>query len=353
MTLFVNVTDILPPVITLVSPLNGSYTSGMQINFTTNEYAYCNATFSTGYNISIIHQPGHRYLAFVTSLQDGIYNLTIDCVDTVNLSSSLAVYNITLDTIPPILNISYPTSNLIIQGHSFMMDYTLTEINTDKVWYTMNHNPGNQYMTPGDTEGETNEETLSLSFPGKQSLSLYANDSAGNIASINRTFFTNHSFNGSAWASARNHSLLNTTSVVLYNSTNDISQNETVSQMFTLFMDFSSLEVYVYNFSGLTTSWNSSFSAHDNNSVFVQNVNTVLGADPINYVTFSNFSRFISNTSDYYGRIELPGNITSYNNIVYYCSQDDLSDCARVQSCTGGYNKTSSIACYTSLTDSL
>jgi len=112
--------------------------------------------------------------------------------------------------------------------------------------------------------------------------------------------------------------------------------------------------VDIYNFTASESVWNFFFSAEDNSTTFETEVNNALGTMPIDYISFKDFTFFIEDSDDYYAKIKLPYNISHYNNILYYCGEDDLSDCYIITACASpDYTEATSAACFNSTTENV
>jgi hypothetical protein len=130
---------------------------------------------------STITSTSPNYINF-SGLTDGLYYYNATANDTFGNDNSLTTRNITIDFTSPTLNIAYP-QNTIYTVDVTDLNYTFTETNPDKCWYSLN-------------EGATNSSTQTCgtnwtgltSTEGSNTWTVYANDTAGNENSTSITF---------------------------------------------------------------------------------------------------------------------------------------------------------------------
>lgn len=147
--------------------LNSGWVVLNNVNYTatcvgTSPY-YCNKTFS--------------------GLANGIYNYTAWVNDKVNNQNSTEARRITIDTISPSLNITYPLNTTYAINVS-ALNYTIVEVNPVSCWYSNNSGVWNSSIVTAGTNF-----TSVTSIEGSNTWTVYCNDSAGNINSTSRTFF--------------------------------------------------------------------------------------------------------------------------------------------------------------------
>ncbi len=345
-TLWVNVQDSLPPQVNITNPLNNTpYSSNPIVNVTTSESASCNYTINTGTNSTLASS--NRVHTATLSLPDGIYNVTVLCEDTAGFVGRAEAVNFSIDTTSPVVYITYPTSNLRINSKSIQVNYTINETNLDSAWYILNHNITKIPLTPTDKTGGNNSQIINFGRAGKQVLKLYANDSAGRTTSEQVTFFINRTLNITNWIIDFTNIEHNITTIEVFNSTDsELSQNISLDQDVSLEINLTNTTMKVYNLSPSNVNWDYFFQVSDNSSYFESQITSRYGTEAVDYVYVTNFSLFLNDTTDYYGRIILPKNKTnSYGNI-YYCSRDDLTDCGIIGVCSGDYTEPDTTACY-------
>ncbi len=91
--------------------------------------------------------------------------------------------NVTLDTTPPVINITSPQNSENYTNQITEINYTATDDNLESCWYSLN-----QGVTNTTTACNTIITGIS-SFNGENTWTVYANDTAGNQASESVTFF--------------------------------------------------------------------------------------------------------------------------------------------------------------------
>ena len=276
------------------------------------------------------------------------YNLDIMCTDLYNNTANSYVYNLGIDTIEPELWINYPNETVTVTNRKIELNYSLNESNLNYTWYTNDYNISHNLLSYDNTQG-INLENITFDYPGKHLLSIFVNDTFGNTATDTVTLYVNDYLNTTQWKTNFMLYQSNITGLNILNDSDEVYNiNITMNQNLTLEINMTNITAYVYNFSALETMWEFFFGIEDNSSYVVSQINTLYGKQPIDYLHVKNFSKFFSNESAYYGKVALPSNISGYD-LIYYCSEDDLSDCVQVSVCTYNYTKLNTSACY--LTD--
>jgi hypothetical protein len=191
-----------------------------------------------------------------TNLPDGRYYINATVSDLAGNRNNTATRNITLDTIFPRINITYP-QNTTYPSIITSMNHTLIETNQQTCWFY--NGTANNTITCGQ-----NITTNLSSSQGSNTWIVYANDSAGNINSTSVTFvvdtiapsinFTSPTETSGLTNSTRNYVLVNVTSedtnlrnitIRLYNSSRTII-NSTNSTTSPLYANFSNLADGIY-----------------------------------------------------------------------------------------------------------
>jgi len=166
------------PSITINSPENKTYnTNSIDFNVIINDTGSCNLSLDFGAtNINMNTLDGLNFTYTNSSMIDGNYNATFFCNDSLNETNSANVSFI-VDTIAPAINIISP-QNITYNTTNISLNYTITDLNLDKVWYSYN---GTIIIISGNT-------TFTALNNQQSTLTLYANDTAGNTNSTNITF---------------------------------------------------------------------------------------------------------------------------------------------------------------------
>lgn len=283
-------------------------------------------------------------LTSANTTNDEIWNCSIRAYDGYgysNYSSSSRLVDKNL----PYINLNYPNISSILTTQRIEINYTLNESNINHTWYVHDYNDTKINLTYTEEEG-FNLFNISFNYPGKHTISIYVNDTFGNIASDSLTFYINDLINVSKWIFNYNDSQSNVSSVIISNRTNPIiTGNTTVKQNLTLEINLSDIKIFIYNISAEKTRWEYFFDIYSNNSYFESQINTNYGTEAVDYVYIKNFSKFYDNTSEYFSKIVLPMNMSHYSS-VYYCPGDDLTSCTKLSSCGTNYSDTNLTACY-------
>jgi PGF-pre-PGF domain-containing protein len=191
-----------------------------------------------------------------------------------------------------------------------------------------------------------NSDLFNFTRSGKKILVLNANDTAGNVISKNITFYINRTLNISKWLIDFNDSASQVDSIGAFNSSdNNISQNITADETVSLEINLTNTTVNIYNFTTLNAVWDYLFPVKDSSSYFESQINSIYGTSPVDYVYMANFTNFLNMTNDYYGKVKLPRNISYYDHI-YFCTNEDLTGCQIISTCSGNYGESATSACY-------
>jgi len=198
-TAIYNITlDTKNPNATLIYPLNGTYNSTTTQNFTVNitdNLGIQNATLNI-YNATsglLINQTNVSYapnvltstLGIAVTLVDGVYNWFYKIFDWAGNSFTTTNSTITIDTVKPNVNITYPLNNAGIYAVNVStINYTASDINGNRCWYSKNGGATNS--TPSVPFG-TNFTGV-ISVEGINTWTVYCNDSANNLNSSTVTF---------------------------------------------------------------------------------------------------------------------------------------------------------------------
>jgi len=156
--------DTTPPTLIITSPLNRTYnTTNLTITFNSNGYDKSWYKLNGGSNV--LFNNGSTFLA-----NEGSNTLVVyvnDSAGNVNFAS----VSFSVDTIAPTLTILSP-QNITYNSTNITLQVLSTEQNNiDKWWYVLN-NGGKIYFVPN---------TTILGVQGLNNLTVFANDSAGNV----------------------------------------------------------------------------------------------------------------------------------------------------------------------------
>ncbi|MCH8315418.1 MAG: hypothetical protein IIA64_05545, partial [Planctomycetes bacterium] len=115
---------------------------------------------------------------------EGLNTVFIYGNDTVGNVNNTESISFTVDTIFPIVNISFPVNSSNFSTQSVVINYTIVETNLYNCWYTNSSGLFNYTITCGD-----NITTATWDL-GMNNVTIYANDSVGQINSNTTSFNT-------------------------------------------------------------------------------------------------------------------------------------------------------------------
>ncbi len=196
-----------PPVITISSPLNQTYTTtSIALNVSANE------TISL-WNYSLNGAPNITFTPNITiTAIEGANNLTVYGQDGLG-NWNRSTVNFTVDTIPPIITIALPQNNTLYNTTSIRLNVTASE--TISLWNYSLNSATNFTFTPN---------TTITASQGANTLKVYAKDTAGNWNSSTVGFTADTTPPVITIASPQNNAQYNTTSIPL-----NVSANESIS----------------------------------------------------------------------------------------------------------------------------
>jgi len=186
--------DTIAPAGTLISPSHNSYSNNPDVNFTAN---FSDVSGIKNITLFVFNQSGYlinettvsflggvfnTITGVVVNLADGVYQWFYNVFDNVGNFFTSTNRTVTIDTILPQLNITYP----LWQNYStnvFELNYTLADVNPADCWYSLDEGIVNISVICG------NNLTSLTSTEGTNNWTIYANDSAGNNNSRTVSFF--------------------------------------------------------------------------------------------------------------------------------------------------------------------
>lgn len=172
--------DTTSPTVSIISPENKTYTiNNVPLTFTVNEQSSW-----IGYSLDVQANASIAGNTTLTGLSDGLHSLTVYTQDTAgNTGASETIYfsikTQQPDTTPPVVSIVSP-ENKTYTVNNISLTYTLNE-QTSWVSYSLD---GKENVTI------TGNSTLTGLSHGSHSLTVYANDTAGNMGASEKIHFT-------------------------------------------------------------------------------------------------------------------------------------------------------------------
>ncbi|MCK4928077.1 MAG: hypothetical protein KAS11_06380, partial [Candidatus Aenigmarchaeota archaeon] len=177
-----NTIDSTPPIITIEYPLNRSYNStSVWANLTLNEDGdWCGYSLDGAANVTMSNTSTEDWYILVESLSESSHYITYSCNDTAgNMNSSEVTVYFSVDVTEPNLYISSP-DNITYKDKQIDMNVSADE-DIDTWRYSLNGN-ANVTFDPNTTITATE---------GVNNITVYANDTAGNLNSTTVYFSFN------------------------------------------------------------------------------------------------------------------------------------------------------------------
>ncbi|NOX71602.1 MAG: S8 family serine peptidase [Candidatus Micrarchaeota archaeon] len=176
--------SLIPPSITVESPINGSlHPAHADFNFTSDESL--NTSWMQVDSEGIVYLSNdtdyHWYYTTYNDLASGAHNVTFYANDPWGNQNQTTVW-FDVDAQAPSITIYYPWNITILKNESIDLNYTVSDAGTsvNSCWYSLDN--GANISLPS---------CLNVTFDaaeGEHNITIYANDSVGNIGS-NTTFF--------------------------------------------------------------------------------------------------------------------------------------------------------------------
>jgi len=177
--------DTTAPNIVVKSPTNTTYnTSTVTFNVSSNEnLSFCKFTINNWeYNYTMTRKNDTYFNFTNTSIADGSYIAKYWCNDTANNTNSSQTIAFAVDTIYPLINLTYPM-NITYNYVTHSLNYTYAEVGCDSVWYSLNLGVTNSSRQ----NCGLNWSGLTAS-EGSNTWMVYINDTVNHLNSSRRTF---------------------------------------------------------------------------------------------------------------------------------------------------------------------
>ena len=188
------VKETVKPVITISSPSNGAYIASNQPNIV---FTVTDETNGSGVKIDSLSVKidgsaitsgitktaitnGYSVTVTPSTLSDGSHTVTINCADNDGNSATEKSTTFTVDTVPPVLNVTSPDDGLITNKSTVVVAGTTNDSTSSPVTLTVN---GNTVSVGSDGSFST---TVTLS-EGKNTITIKAVDQAGKVSTVTRT----------------------------------------------------------------------------------------------------------------------------------------------------------------------
>ena len=188
------VKETVKPVITISSPSNGAYIASNQPNIV---FTVTDETNGSGVKIDSLSVKidgsaitsgitktaitnGYSVTVTPSTLSDGSHTVTINCADNDGNRATEKSTTFTVDTVPPILNVTSPDDGLITNKSTVVVAGTTNDATSSPVTLTVN---GNKVSVGSDGSFST---TVTLS-EGENTITIEAVDKAGKVSTVTRT----------------------------------------------------------------------------------------------------------------------------------------------------------------------
>lgn len=188
------VKETVKPVITISSPSNGAYIASNQPNIV---FTVTDETNGSGVKIDSLSVKidgsaitsgitktaitnGYSVTVTPSTLSDGSHTVTINCTDNDGNRATEKSTTFTVDTVPPVLNVTSPDDGLITNKSTVVVAGTTNDSTSSPVTLTVN---GNTVSVGSDGSFST---TVTLS-EGKNTITIKAVDKAGKVSTVTRT----------------------------------------------------------------------------------------------------------------------------------------------------------------------
>ena len=188
------VKETVKPVITISSPSNGAYIASNQPNIV---FTVTDETNGSGVKIDSLSVKidgsaitsgitktaitnGYSVTVTPSTLSDGSHTVTINCTDNDGNRATEKSTTFTVDTVPPVLNVTSPDDGLITNKSTVVVAGTTNDATSSPVTLTVN---GNTVSVGSDGSFST---TVTLS-EGENTITIEAVDKAGKVSTVTRT----------------------------------------------------------------------------------------------------------------------------------------------------------------------
>ncbi|RLJ01007.1 MAG: hypothetical protein DRP06_00415 [Candidatus Aenigmatarchaeota archaeon] len=175
--------DVTPPLVVINNPLIGAYKGELQVNASiqdsVSEIVLQKFRWENSSNVGLwIDLNGSIN---TTLFEDGPYSIRIFANDSFGNVNNTTFVQVTFDNTLPVINITHPL-NRTYPINFLELNFTASDANPDACWYRINS--GDNISVPGCVNGSIIEFQ-----EGSNLITLWMNDSAGNINSVQRSLF--------------------------------------------------------------------------------------------------------------------------------------------------------------------
>ncbi len=184
---YVTSADAISPIVQITSPENRTYnTKNITLGYTATDNVGIDSCLFTINDTQVVCENASL------TVYEGTNNITLFVNDTKGNNASDEVF-FSIDTVFPVINITEP-QNATYMTNMIDINYTVEESNIDRCWYDFN---GTVFLNNGT--GEACENTSAITPHGYWNLTIYVNDTAGNL-NWSTVFFTGDILYATIWS---------------------------------------------------------------------------------------------------------------------------------------------------------
>ena len=173
--------DTTPPNLTINTPTNTTFTTNsIDFNVTALDSIRINScwvSIDAGVtNLTLLNTTNNDdYNATNTTVPDGGYQAQFWCNDSINNINNTETQDFLVNTIPPDIEIKFPTNNTNTTDTVLNVNYTRSDTNLDSCWFS-----NDSYSTNTTLASCVNITTVTW-IEGQHNVTVWANDSANNV----------------------------------------------------------------------------------------------------------------------------------------------------------------------------
>ena len=175
--------DIIPPNVTINTPLNQTYPTNLIVfNVTAVDETSmkdCNYTLNSGntnYTMTNASTSPTYWNATNSTMVQGSSTVLFYCRDVINNLNNSETVTFFIDTIKPDINITFPINNTNHSNSNLDVNFTRSDTNLFNCWYS-----NDTYLKNTSLTTNCNNITSVVWSEGQHSVTVWANDTAGNI----------------------------------------------------------------------------------------------------------------------------------------------------------------------------
>jgi len=186
-----NVTvDTTNPLLSAISPSANGFVNSTTLNITYNmtetnvNFTNINVSYSNGTLVNSTNSSSSGVVSIsIVVPADGNYNISLTTYDKVSRSNSTTINNVTVDTISPVVNATYPVSNSYLNSTVLTINFTVTETNLNNTNISVLNSTGGLVNTTLNTSAGNISVSLTVPVDGVYNITLLTLDLGGRSVS--------------------------------------------------------------------------------------------------------------------------------------------------------------------------